>query len=97
MCARTYKKNKERKRHLLYRTGVQGQCYLETCNLDGETSLKTRVSPALTRSARTIRTVSALLGCVECENPNPNLDSFLGRLTIWAGDAEDDMRTCSLR
>jgi hypothetical protein len=75
----------------------QGQCYLETSNLDGETSLKTRVSPNLTRAARTIRTVSALLGCVECENPNPKLDSFLGRLTVWTGDTEDDVKVCSLR
>ena len=55
------------------------------------------MSPALTRSARTIRTVSALLGCVECENPNPKLDSFLGRLTVWTGDTEDDVKICSLR
>ena len=31
------------------------------------------------------RQVHKLVGCLECENPNPKLDSFLGRLTLWSG------------
>ena len=81
---------------------LQGQCYVMTANLDGETSLKTRHSAALTKvqhknlgisktsksnfkGAMVARQVHKLVGCLECENPNPKLDSFLGRLTLWSG------------
>ena len=81
---------------------LQGQCYVMTANLDGETSLKTRHSASLTKvqhknlgiwktsksnfkGAMVARQVHKLVGCLECENPNPKLDSFLGRLTLWSG------------
>ena len=56
-----------------------------TCCYLGETSLKTRVSASLTKEAKTVSAISSLTGCLECENPNPKLDSFLGRMTLWSG------------
>ena len=51
-----------------------------TANLDGETSLKTKFASKLTRQADTVEALSNIVGCIECENPNPKLDSFLGRM-----------------
>ena len=42
---------------------------------------------------------AALVAGIECENPNPKLDSFLGRLTMWSckdGDeTEVGQRRCT--
>ena len=51
-----------------------------TANLDGETSLKTKFASKLTKELKTTEAISDFMGCVECENPNPKLDSFLGRM-----------------
>ena len=48
---------------------------------DGETSLKTKVAPAMTKGLNSLDSISNFRGFVECENPNPKLDSFLGRIT----------------
>ena len=56
------------------------QAYVMTANLDGETSLKTKYSSKLTKQLKTVQQISQFTGCVECENPNPKLDSFLGRM-----------------
>ena len=61
-----------------------------TANLDGETSLKTRLSAQLTKQAKQIKMLVSLYGCIECENPNPKLDSFLGRLTVWSCKEGDE-------
>ena len=67
-----------------------GQCYVMTANLDGETSLKTRFSAQLTKQAKTVKTLMGMYGCIECENPNPKLDSFLGRMTVWSCKEGDE-------
>ena len=51
-----------------------------TANLDGETSLKTKFSSKLSQQIKTTDDVFKFVGSVECENPNPKLDSFLGRM-----------------
>ena len=56
------------------------QAYVMTANLDGETSLKTKFSSKLTQHAKTAKELSNFVGCIECENPNPKLDSYLGRM-----------------
>ncbi len=59
----------------------QGQCYVQTANLDGETNLKTKQSATVTKGRiKEARDVSDFVGYVECELPNPKLDSFVGRL-----------------
>ena len=56
------------------------QAYVMTANLDGETSLKTKYSSKLTQEMKNIEDISKFVGCVESENPNPKLDTFLGRM-----------------
>ena len=34
--------------------------------------------------------LGSMFGCIECENPNPKLDSFLGRLTVWSCKEGDE-------
>ena len=51
-----------------------------TANLDGETSPKTKFSSKLTQQAKSAKELSNFVGCIECENPNPKLDSYLGRM-----------------
>ena len=34
--------------------------------------------------------LSSMFGVIECENPNPKLDSFLGRLTVWSCKEGDE-------
>ena len=58
----------------------QGQCYLMTANLDGETNLKTRMAVKVTKDLSE-EEFERFSGYVECENPNPKLDSFLGKMT----------------
>ena len=65
-----------------------------TANLDGETSLKTRYSASLTKQAKDVKQLVNMYGCIECENPNPKLDSFLGRLTMWTCREGDEPEVC---
>ena len=51
-----------------------------TANLDGETSLKTKFSSKLTQDIKSSEDLLNFVGCIECENPNPKLDSYLGRM-----------------
>ncbi len=57
------------------------QCYVMTANLDGETSLKTKRAATLTKTKNSASDLAKFVGYVECENPNPKLDNFVGRLT----------------
>ena len=72
-----------------------GQCYTMTANLDGETSLKTKQATPLTKNMRTMEEIEAYVGCIQCENPNPKLDSFLGRMHSF-GEMNNQIETCSL-
>lgn len=73
----------------------QGHCYIMTANLDGETSLKTKVASPLTKNMRSIEEIDRFVGCVQCENPNPKLDTFLGRMYSF-GEFNNHIETCSL-
>ena len=53
-----------------------------TANLDGEANLKTKLSSKLTQHLKTAKDVAHFKGCIECENPNPKLDSYLGRMFV---------------
>ena len=66
-----------------------------TANLDGETSLKTKLSSPLTKNKKSSEEINKFVGCVQCENPNPKLDNFFGRMHIFA-DSNNQIETCSL-
>ena len=49
---------------LLSSSNSTGKCFVMTANLDGETSLKTRVSAPLTRELRTEAQAGGMFGCI---------------------------------
>lgn len=61
-----------------------GMCYIETCNLDGETNLKIRQSLAATFHCVTSEQVvnDLSLASIECEAPNKFMYEFHGNLKI---------------
>ncbi|XP_043195824.1 phospholipid-transporting ATPase IF-like isoform X1 [Amphibalanus amphitrite] len=58
----------------------EGQCHIQTANLDGETNLKTKESPAQTRHMRSVSDLDAIRASIECENPRPDLYKFIGTM-----------------
>ncbi|MEW5306198.1 MAG: hypothetical protein WDW36_008682 [Sanguina aurantia] len=85
----------------------EGTCYIETMNLDGETNLKIKRAPDVTKDfgAQTLCLVS---GQVNCEGPNARLYSFIGNLVLDVPGTSDKvtvpldptsilLRGCSLR
>ncbi|KAF6157220.1 hypothetical protein GIB67_041681 [Kingdonia uniflora] len=57
-----------------------GICYVETMNLDGETNLKVKRSLEVTMSLNDDISFRDFAGTIRCEDPNPNLYSFVGNL-----------------
>ena len=75
---------------LLCTSNKNGKASVLTANLDGETNLKTRQAPSLTKHLRS-HELGALDGMIECENPNSDLSSFVGRMRVkdLGSDAEN--------
>lgn len=65
---------------LLSSSYPDGVCYVETMNLDGETNLKLKKSVDATLDLDGDEEFGGFLGVVRCEDPNPNLYSFVGNL-----------------
>ena len=65
---------------LIASSGDQGMCYIDTCNLDGETNLKIRNSIPQTRDLDKPEKVATLSGVFEFEPPNNRLYTFSGKL-----------------
>ncbi|EGZ15099.1 hypothetical protein PHYSODRAFT_351482 [Phytophthora sojae] len=64
-----------------------GICYVETKSLDGETNLKLRQAVAATMSSLANAAELALLrGVVKCEQPNPHINKFAGKVEVTVGD-----------
>ncbi len=55
-------------------------CYIETSNLDGETSLKLRQGITATSHLLTTELLRKTPLRIECEKPNRSLDEFVGTL-----------------
>ncbi|KAJ1566169.1 hypothetical protein HK096_002678 [Nowakowskiella sp. JEL0078] len=65
-----------------------GTCFIETSELDGETNLKRRSAVSMLASRQTVDSINAIIGKIECEAPNENLNTFEGRVTIGNGKSE---------
>eukprot|EP00268_Persea_americana_P043553 TRINITY_DN4382_c0_g1_i1.p1 TRINITY_DN4382_c0_g1~~TRINITY_DN4382_c0_g1_i1.p1 ORF type:complete len:1225 (+),score=236.00 TRINITY_DN4382_c0_g1_i1:478-4152(+) len=63
---------------LLSSSYEDGICYVETVNLDGETNLKVKRSLEVTLPLDDDVTFKDFTGTVRCEDPNPNLYTFVG-------------------
>ncbi|RDX61623.1 putative phospholipid-transporting ATPase 4, partial [Mucuna pruriens] len=63
---------------LLASSYEDGICYVETMNLDGETNLKVKRSLENTLSLDNDGAFKDFSGTIHCEDPNPNLYTFIG-------------------
>ncbi|KAL3511663.1 hypothetical protein ACH5RR_024380 [Cinchona calisaya] len=57
-----------------------GICYVETMNLDGETNLKVKRALEVTLPLDEDLSFKDFKGTIRCEDPNPNLYTFVGNL-----------------
>ncbi|KAI9221118.1 hypothetical protein BC828DRAFT_397693 [Blastocladiella britannica] len=73
---------------LLSTSFEDGNCFIETSELDGETSLKRRNALPETMTNVTVGLISALNGRIQCEAPNENLLKFEGRLLLDSNGSE---------
>ncbi|KAM5579459.1 putative phospholipid-transporting ATPase 4 [Rosa sericea] len=65
---------------LLSSSYEDGFCYVETMNLDGETNLKVKRCLEVTSPLDDDGVFKDFTATVQCEDPNPNLYSFVGNL-----------------
>uniref|UniRef100_A0A0D9WRB7 Phospholipid-transporting ATPase n=1 Tax=Leersia perrieri TaxID=77586 RepID=A0A0D9WRB7_9ORYZ len=65
---------------LLSSSYEDGICYVETMNLDGETNLKVKRSLEVTLPLEEDESFKDFRGIIRCEDPNPNLYTFVGNL-----------------
>ncbi|EXB29700.1 Putative phospholipid-transporting ATPase 5 [Morus notabilis] len=65
---------------LLSSSYEDGICYVETMNLDGETNLKVKRCLEVTLPLDDDGAFKDFKGTIQCEDPNPNLYTFLGNL-----------------
>ncbi|RKP15323.1 hypothetical protein BJ684DRAFT_7178 [Piptocephalis cylindrospora] len=63
---------------ILGSSGEDGVCYVDTVELDGETSLKRRMAVPLAESCVDPKVISRIYGHIECELPNERLNAFEG-------------------
>ncbi|XP_051148424.1 phospholipid-transporting ATPase 3-like isoform X2 [Andrographis paniculata] len=83
-------------------TNLDGVCYIETANLDGETNLKIRKALEKTWEYITPEKLYEFKGEVQCEQPNNSLYTFTGNLiinqqTLPLSPNQLLLRGCSLR
>ena len=64
-----------------------GQCFIDTCQLDGETNLKAHLALAATKNLATPEAVGGFTGAVESEAPHAGLYKYSGKLEI-GGDVK---------
>ncbi|KAJ5069633.1 putative phospholipid-transporting atpase [Anaeramoeba ignava] len=65
---------------LLSSSEMNGDCYIQTANIDGETDLKQRTSPVQTRNLTNDSEIGDLSGIVECSIPNQEIYKFDSRI-----------------
>ncbi|GFY97169.1 ATPase E1-E2 type family protein [Actinidia rufa] len=65
---------------LLSSSYEDGICYVETMNLDGETNLKVKRALEVTLPLEGDTGFKNFTGKIKCEDPNPNLYTFVGNL-----------------
>lgn len=70
---------------LVLATPLEGACYIETSQLDGETNLKLRSAPDATANLKKEDLIK-LQGRVDCETPHHSLYSFKATLTLFNND-----------
>ncbi|KAL4220158.1 putative phospholipid-transporting ATPase IF [Mactra antiquata] len=73
---------------MLSSSDPEGKCYITTANLDGETNLKTHYCSSDTRHCVHEDNFQKLTALIECQQPIPDLYTFVGNLTIIKDSGE---------
>ncbi|XP_063793479.1 phospholipid-transporting ATPase IG isoform X2 [Pseudophryne corroboree] len=68
---------------LLSSSCSDGTCTITTASLDGESNFKTYVAVRETSALCTDEAVDGLSATIECEQPQPDLYKFVGRMNIY--------------
>ncbi|XP_028809971.1 probable phospholipid-transporting ATPase IH isoform X2 [Denticeps clupeoides] len=68
---------------LLSSSRDDGTCFVTTASLDGESSHKTYYAVQDTKAFNTEEEVDTLHATIECEQPQPDLYKFVGRINIY--------------
>uniref|UniRef100_A0A8C8D8V8 Phospholipid-transporting ATPase n=1 Tax=Oncorhynchus tshawytscha TaxID=74940 RepID=A0A8C8D8V8_ONCTS len=68
---------------LLSSSRGDGTCYVTTTSLDGESSHKTYYAVPDTMAFKTEQELDSLHATIECEQPQPDLYKFVGRINIY--------------
>ncbi|XP_007891054.2 phospholipid-transporting ATPase IG isoform X1 [Callorhinchus milii] len=73
---------------LLSSSRDDGLCYVTTASLDGESSQKTYFAVRDTIAFRTDMEIDSLNATIECEQPQPDLYKFVGRIHVFRNKQE---------
>uniref|UniRef100_A0A8D2Q2H4 Phospholipid-transporting ATPase n=1 Tax=Varanus komodoensis TaxID=61221 RepID=A0A8D2Q2H4_VARKO len=65
-----------------------GSCYVTTASLDGESNVKTHYTVQDTAKLCTCQALDGLTATIECEQPQPDLYRFVGRINIYKAGQE---------
>ncbi|KNC78142.1 hypothetical protein SARC_09412, partial [Sphaeroforma arctica JP610] len=82
---------------LLLTSETGNECYSDTAELDGESNLKRLYAMDATQDIADEKELSELRACLVCEPPNPNLNSFNGKLIIGDETHSVDKENVMLR
>uniref|UniRef100_A0A8C0EP17 Phospholipid-transporting ATPase n=1 Tax=Bubo bubo TaxID=30461 RepID=A0A8C0EP17_BUBBB len=74
-------------------SSVDGTCYVTTASLDGESNFKTHYAVRDTTVLCTDEAIDALTATIECEQPQPDLYKFVGRIIIYGSNQEPVARS----
>uniref|UniRef100_H0UUX6 Phospholipid-transporting ATPase n=1 Tax=Cavia porcellus TaxID=10141 RepID=H0UUX6_CAVPO len=73
---------------LLSSCTTDGTCYVTTASLDGESNCKTYYAVRDTIALCTAESIDSLRAAIECEQPQPDLYKFVGRINIYSNSLE---------
>ncbi|XP_072913862.1 phospholipid-transporting ATPase 11C isoform X3 [Hemitrygon akajei] len=78
---------------LLSSSRDDGTCYVTTASLDGESSQKTYFTVPDTSAFRTDMEIDSLIATIDCEQPQPDLYKFVGRIHVFSDKQEPVARS----
>ncbi|XP_069749632.1 phospholipid-transporting ATPase IG-like isoform X3 [Narcine bancroftii] len=78
---------------LLSSSREDGTCYVTTASLDGESSQKTYFTVPDTNAFRTDVEIDSLIATIDCEQPQPDLYKFVGRIHVFSDKQEPIARS----
>uniref|UniRef100_A0A803YGX8 Phospholipid-transporting ATPase n=1 Tax=Meleagris gallopavo TaxID=9103 RepID=A0A803YGX8_MELGA len=74
-------------------SSTDGTCYVTTASLDGESNFKTHYAVRDTTVLCTDEAIDSLTATIECEQPQPDLYKFVGRIIMYRSNQEPVARS----